>query len=65
MGNILAFFAYSGSIHDVVEEITAKGGEAFPVRCDARSEEDIGNTVNQCIQHFGGIDVAVYNAGEF
>ncbi|RUS76433.1 hypothetical protein EGW08_015802 [Elysia chlorotica] len=52
-----------GSILEVANEIVEKGGDAFPVRCDVRSEEDIFNTISQCIQRFGGLDVAVYNAG--
>ncbi|GFO16327.1 hydroxysteroid dehydrogenase-like protein 2 [Plakobranchus ocellatus] len=52
-----------GTIHDVVTEIEEKGGEAFPARCDVRSEEDIRSTLSQCMQKFGGVDVAVYNAG--
>lgn len=52
-----------GTIYDVVNEIKAKGGEAFPVRCDVRSEEDIFNAISQTIQWYGGVDVAIYNAG--
>ncbi|KAK3759782.1 hypothetical protein RRG08_041737 [Elysia crispata] len=52
-----------GSVHDVANEIVEKGGDAFPIRCDVRFENDISNTVSRCMQQFGRIDVAVYNAG--
>jgi len=52
-----------GTIFDVVREITQNGGQAFPIKCDVRSDADIQNTVDACIKHCGKIDVAVYNAG--
>lgn len=52
-----------GSIFDVAKEIEIKGGEALPIKCDARSEIDIENAVTTCIKEFGGLDVAIYNAG--
>lgn len=52
-----------GTIHDVANEIKEKGGNAFPIRCDVRSEEDVKNTVQECLKNFGHLDVAVYNAG--
>ncbi|GFR89118.1 hydroxysteroid dehydrogenase-like protein 2 [Elysia marginata] len=52
-----------GTIYDVVKEIKDKGGKAFPICCDVRSEEDIFTAISKSIQLFGGIDVAVYNAG--
>ena len=62
---ILFLFVLSiGTIFDVVNEINQNGGEAFPIKCDVRSDADIQNTVDACIKHCGKIDVAVYNAGE-
>ncbi|XP_050397881.2 hydroxysteroid dehydrogenase-like protein 2 [Patella vulgata] len=52
-----------GSIHTVTKEIQESGGNAIPVQCNARSENEIRQTVKTCINHFGGLDVAVYNAG--
>ncbi|CAG5134577.1 unnamed protein product, partial [Candidula unifasciata] len=51
------------SIFDVAAEITDKGGKAFAVKCDVRSESDIKSTVEKCLETFGHLDVAVYNAG--
>lgn len=52
-----------GSIHSVVDEIVKSGGEAVPIQCNVRKEEDIEKAVQQCINVFGGLDLAVYNAG--
>jgi len=52
-----------GTIYDVAKEIHKCGGEALPVKCDARSEADIENAISSCIKHFGCLDVAIYNAG--
>ncbi|BFZ19475.1 hypothetical protein BsWGS_22514 [Bradybaena similaris] len=52
-----------GSIFDVAAEITDKGGKAFAVKCDVRSESDIKTTVAKCLENFGHLDLAVYNAG--
>ena len=59
----LLLVSHTGSVHDVANEIVEKGGDAFPIRCDVRFENDISNTVSRCMQQFGRIDVAVYNAG--
>jgi citronellol/citronellal dehydrogenase len=51
-----------GSIHSVVEEIHALGGEALPVRMDIRREEDVEGMVDKTIQAFGHLDILVNNA---
>lgn len=52
-----------GSVNSVVQEINTLGGTAIPIRCDARNEVDIKSAVKTCIESFGEIDVAIYNAG--
>ena len=52
-----------GSIHTVTKEIEEQGGKALPIQCNVRSEEDIDNAVKTCIDRFGSLDYAVYNAG--
>ncbi|KAK0040823.1 hydroxysteroid dehydrogenase-like protein 2 [Biomphalaria pfeifferi] len=52
-----------GTIYDVANEIKDKGGDAKPVKCNVRKEDDIASTVQQCINTYGSLDVAVYNAG--
>ena len=51
-----------GSIHSVLEEIHALGGEALPVRMDIRREEDVEGMVDKTIQAFGHLDILVNNA---
>lgn len=51
-----------GTIYTAAEEVEAAGGEALPVPCDIRFEEQIQAAVNQAVEHFGGIDILVNNA---
>lgn len=51
-----------GTIYTAAEEIRAAGGEAFPVVCDIRSEEQVEEAVRQGVERFGGIDICVNNA---
>lgn len=52
-----------GTIHDVVRDITKEGGFAIPIKCNARKSTDIEDAVKKCIEKFGKLDLAVYNAG--
>src|SRR4051812_23736677 len=52
-----------GSIHSVVEEITAAGGEALPIQIDVRDEAAIENMVATTIGKFGRVDLLINNAG--
>lgn len=51
-----------GTIHEVAEEIGARGGIALPLRCDLTDEESIQAAVAATVERFGGIDVLVANA---
>ena len=51
-----------GTIFSAAEEIKAAGGEALPVQCDIRSEEQIQHAVDTAITVFGSIDILVNNA---
>jgi len=51
-----------GTIYTAAEEIENVGGEALPIVCDIRSEEQVGDAVSQCVARFGGIDICVNNA---
>ena len=51
-----------GTIHTAAEEIIAAGGDALPIVCDIRSEDNVRDTVNQGVDHFGGIDICINNA---
>jgi NAD(P)-dependent dehydrogenase (short-subunit alcohol dehydrogenase family) len=52
-----------GPAHDVVDEITAMGGEAVANGDDISSFDGAGQLVQQAIDHFGGLDVVINNAG--
>ena len=51
-----------GTIYTAADEIIEEGGQALPVICDIRDEENVGDAVNKGLDHFGGIDICVNNA---
>ena len=51
------------SIRDVVEEIHGLGAEVLGIGADVTSSSDVQDLVNAAIEHYGGIDVLVNNAG--
>lgn len=46
-----------------VTEIQAKGGEALFVKADTSNPEHSKHTVDQAVKHYGGLHIAVNNAG--
>jgi NAD(P)-dependent dehydrogenase (short-subunit alcohol dehydrogenase family) len=55
--------ASSGPAQDVVDEITAKGGEAIANGSDVADFDSAQQMIQQAIDTFGGLDVLVNNAG--
>ena len=51
-----------GTIYTAAEEIEEAGGQALPVICDIRDEENVRKAVNEGLEKFGGIDICVNNA---
>ena len=51
-----------GTIFTAAKEIEAAGGQALPVMCDIRYEEQVLAAVEQAVKRFGGIDVLINNA---
>lgn len=51
-----------GTIHSAAEEIRKAGGEAMPIACDIRDEDQVLRAVEQTVAAFGGIDICVNNA---
>jgi citronellol/citronellal dehydrogenase len=51
-----------GTIHSAAKEIEAAGGKALPVQCDIREEDQVMAAVEQTVEAFGGIDIAINNA---
>ena len=54
-----------GTIHSVVEEIKAKGGDAIPVVMNLRDPESIANSVKTTVEKYGRLDIVVNNAAIF
>ena len=51
-----------GTIYTAAEEIVEEGGEALPVICDIRDEQNVRDAVNLGLDKFGGIDICINNA---
>jgi 3-oxoacyl-[acyl-carrier protein] reductase len=55
------------TLQDAAHELNARaGGEddrVFPVRCDVREASSVDRAIESVVQHFGGLDVLVNNAG--
>lgn len=51
-----------GTIYSAAEEIRAAGGEALPIQCDIRDEDQIAAAILEAATAFGGIDILINNA---
>ncbi len=51
-----------GTIFTAAQEIEAAGGNALPLQCDIRFEEQVLDAVVKTIERFGGIDACINNA---
>jgi len=51
-----------GTIHTAAEEVRAAGGQALPLVCDIRFEDQVAAAVKKTVETFGGIDVLINNA---
>jgi len=51
-----------GTIFSVAREVVEAGGQALPVQCDIRFEEQVEQAVAKTIEVFGGIDILINNA---
>ncbi|MGY0505048.1 SDR family oxidoreductase [Luteimonas sp. e5] len=51
-----------GTIHSVADEVRAAGGQALPIQCDIREEEQVRAAVAATVDAFGGVDALVNNA---
>ena len=51
-----------GTIHSVVEEIEAAGGQGLAAPMDLRFEDQVRDAVAAAVDRFGGIDILVNNA---
>lgn len=51
-----------GTVHSAADEIRKAGGQALPIVCDIRDEEQVSKAVGLTVATFGGIDICVNNA---
>jgi citronellol/citronellal dehydrogenase len=51
-----------GTIYTAADEIEKAGGQALPIVCDIRFEEQVADAVERTVARFGGIDICVNNA---
>ena len=51
-----------GTIYTAANEIVEAGGDALPIICDIRSEDNVRDAINKAVDHFGGIDICINNA---
>ncbi len=51
-----------GTIFSVAKEVVEAGGQALPIQCDIRFEDQVEHAVTKTIEVFGGIDILINNA---
>ncbi len=51
-----------GTIYTAAKEIEDAGGQALPLLCDIRDEDNVQRAVNTAAEKFGGIDICINNA---
>ncbi|MDC0072856.1 NAD(P)-dependent oxidoreductase [Gammaproteobacteria bacterium] len=51
-----------GTIYTAADEVIESGGQALPIVCDIRDEEQVRQAINSGVQEFGGIDICINNA---
>ncbi len=51
-----------GTVDSVAAEVKAAGGQALPLPCDIRFEDQVEAAVAATVEAFGGIDICVNNA---
>lgn len=52
-----------GTIYTVAAEVEQAGGNALPLILDVRDDAHIEAVIAQAVEHFGGIDAVINNAG--
>ena len=53
----------AGTIHSVAAEVEAAGGHALAIQLDVREDEKIAEAMRAAVDHFGGLDAVINNAG--
>ena len=52
-----------GSIYSVAQEVEEAGGKALAIQLDVRDQNAVAEAMLQAVEHFGGIDILINNAG--
>jgi citronellol/citronellal dehydrogenase len=52
-----------GTIHSVAAEIEQLGAKALALQVDVRNDLQVRRMIKQTVEHFGGLDVLINNAG--
>lgn len=52
----------SGTIYTAAQQISDAGGQALPIACDIRDDEQIAAAVAKTVEAFGAIDICINNA---
>ncbi|MHC5251325.1 glucose-1-dehydrogenase [Listeria kieliensis] len=60
---VINYHSHPEAAQELVELLKETGGEGIAVQADVSSEADVQKLVDTAVEHFGGIDVWVNNAG--
>ena len=60
---MLTYIHDKASAISTTKAILDNGGYASCVQMDDAIGESVTNAVNQCVNHFGGLDILINNAG--
>ncbi|AKK26495.1 SDR family oxidoreductase [Mycobacterium sp. EPa45] len=60
---VFALARNGAALQELVEEITADGGQAFAFSCDVTDTESVDTTIAEILGRFGHVDYLVNNAG--
>ena len=60
---MLTYIHDKASAISTTKAILDNGGYASCVQMDVCNRESVTNAVNQCVNHFGGLDILINNAG--
>ena len=54
-----------GTIHETAADVEKAGGNALAIQVDVRDADSVADGIAKAVEHFGGIDILVHNAGAY
>lgn len=51
-----------GTIFTAAKEVEAAGGKCLPLQVDIRNEDQVKDSIEKTVQHFGNLDIVINNA---